>query len=207
LRALSDVNVGDLFESIRILWYPNATPGLAVRNYDLTDALDPFLDPLKPTSSPDEILSTKKQIAAGDLVVSRLRSYLREIAIVLPGDEVTTVASTEFIVLRPKEGTTLTVEALLIYLRSRLPQIVFKWSQDGSNHPRFDERELLNLPVPRALIDSSATYQVVVSEMVSQRQRASLLLGATKRAVEIAIEESESAAVGYLDAAFTSESQ
>ncbi|MBK9617408.1 MAG: hypothetical protein IPO35_18630 [Uliginosibacterium sp.] len=69
-------------------------------------------------------------------------------AVVLPGFGAS-VASTEFIVLRPKKGGLLSVEALLIYLRSRLPQIVFKWSQDGSNHPRFDERELLNLPLPR----------------------------------------------------------
>lgn len=201
LRALSDVCVGDLFDSIRELWQPAEAAGLPVRNYDLTDALDPFLDPSKPTTAPEEIASTKKVIAAGDLVVSRLRSYLREIAIVLPSDGVTAVASTEFIVLRPKKETTLTVEALLIYLRSRLPQIVFKWSQDGSNHPRFDERELLNLPVPRALITGQATYETAVRLMVTQRQRATRLLDAAKRAVEIAIEDSEAAALAHLAAA------
>lgn len=175
---------------------------MPVRNYDLTDALDPFLDPSKPTTAPEEIASTKKCIVAGDLVVSRLRSYLQEIAVVLPSDDgITAVASTEFIVLRPKKGTTLTVEALLIYLRSRLPQLVFKWSQDGSNHPRFDERELLNLPVPRALITDQATYQTAVRQMVKQRQRATRLLDAAKRAVEIAIEDSEVSALAYLAAA------
>lgn len=202
LRALSDVCVGDLFDSIRDLWQPTEAAGLPVRNYDLTDALDPFLDPSKPTTAPEEIASTKKCIAAGDLVVSRLRSYLQEIAVVLPSDDgITAVASTEFIVLRPKEGTTLTVEALLIYLRSRLPQIVFKWSQDGSNHPRFDERELLNLPVPRALITDQAVYHTAVRQMVKQRQRATRLLEAAKRAVEIAIENSEAAALAHLAAA------
>lgn len=202
LRALSDVCVGDLFDSIRDLWQPTEAAGLPVRNYDLTDALDPFLDPSKPTTAPEEIASTKKCIAAGDLVVSRLRSYLQEIAVVLPSDDgITAVASTEFIVLRPKEGTTLTVEALLIYLRSRLPQIVFKWSQDGSNHPRFDERELLNLPVPRALITDQAVYHTAVRQMVKQRQRATRLLEAAKRAVEIAIEDSEAAALAHLAAA------
>lgn len=202
LRALSDVCVGDLFESIRDLWQPTEAAGLPVRNYDLTDALDPFLDPSKTTTSPEEIASTKKQIAAGDLVVSRLRSYLREIAVVLPSDDgITAVASTEFIVLRPKKGATLTAEALLIFLRSRLPQIVFKWSQDGSNHPRFDERELLNLPVPRALITDQVTYETAVRHMVTHRQRATRLLDAAKRAVEIAIEDSEAAALAYLAAA------
>lgn len=198
LRALSDVCVGDLFCSVRDLWQPSEAAAAPVRNYDLTDALDPFLDPLKPTALPEDIASTKKQIAAGDLVVSRLRSYLREIAVVLPSDGVTAVASTEFIVLRPKHGAALSVEALFVYLRSRLPQIVFKWSQDGSNHPRFDERELLNLPVPRALIAGQTQYQAAVREMVTQRQRAALLLEAAKRAVEIAIEEDEEAALRHL---------
>lgn len=200
LRASSNVCVGDLFDSIRELWQPaHATSG-SVRNYDLNDALEPFLDPTKPPIAPEEIASTKKQIAAGDLVVSRLRSYLREIAVVLPGDSVPSVASTEFIVLRPKKGSPLSVEALLIYLRSRLPQIVFKWSQDGSNHPRFDERELLSMPLPKVLISHQATYLAAVREMVAQRQRAAQLLDVAKRAVEIAIEDSEAAALAYLDA-------
>jgi hypothetical protein len=86
LRAVSDVCVGDLFDSIRELWQPTEAAGLPVRNYDLTDALDPFLDPSKPPTAPEEIASIKKRIAGGDLVVSRLRSYLREIAVVLPID-------------------------------------------------------------------------------------------------------------------------
>lgn len=198
LRAASDVCVGDLFDSIRDLWQPADTSSGPVRNYDLTDALDPFLDPTKPPVAPEEIASIKKKIAAGDLVVSRLRSYLREIAVVLPGDSVPSVASTEFIVLRQKKGSPLSVEALLIYLRSRLPQIVFKWSQDGSNHPRFDERELLSLPLPRVLISGQATYLAAVREMVAQRQRATQLLDAAKRAVELAIEAGETAALADL---------
>ncbi|XVJ71170.1 MAG: restriction endonuclease subunit S [Rhizobacter sp.] len=200
LRAASNVCVGDLFDSIRELWQPAEATSGPVRNYDLTDALNPFLDPTKRPVAPEEIASTKKQIAAGDLVVSRLRSYLREIAVVLPGDQVLSVASTEFVVLRPKKGSPLSVEALLIYLRSRLPQIVFKWSQDGSNHPRFDERELLNLPLPKVLISGQASYLAAVREMVAQRQRATQLLDAAKRAVEIAIEDSEAAALANLEA-------
>jgi hypothetical protein len=68
----------------------------------------------------------------------------------VPSDGAKAVASTEFIVIRPKKEAMLNVEALLIDLRSRLPQIVLEGSQDGSNHLRIDERELLNLPVPRA---------------------------------------------------------
>lgn len=198
LDKVSDARVGDFFDSVRELWQPSKSKGAAVRNHDLTDALEPFLDSTKAPTLVEEIRSTKKLVQPGDLVVSRLRSYLREIAVVLPGDGTTTVVSTEYIVLRPKKSSALAIEALLIYLRSQLPQIVFKWSQDGSNHPRFDENELLNIPIPRTLISNQMNYVKAMQEMITQRQLAVSLLDAAKRAVEIAIEDSEAAALAYL---------
>jgi Type I restriction modification DNA specificity domain len=206
LAALSDQTVRDNFHSVRELWQPDGGPPTEfVRNYDLTDALDPYLDPYKQPTERSAIASAKKVIAQGDLVVSRLRSYLREIAMVLPGDAMPTVASTEFIVLRPTSAKGLAVEALLVYLRSHLPQIVFKWSQDGSNHPRFDEQELLNLPVPRRLLADQEKYIAAVRGMVAKRQQAARLLDNTKRAVEMAIETNEANALTWLRAALDPE--
>jgi restriction endonuclease S subunit len=199
LTALSDYAVSDFFMPIRELWQPeNGSPSELIRNYDLTDALNPFLESNKTLVERGQIASTKKIIAAGDLVVSRLRSYLREIALVLPGNTALAVASTEFIVLRPRSKCQLPVEALLIYLRSQLPQIVFKWSQDGSNHPRFDEKELLNLPVPQILISNATEYVDAVQSMIKKRKYATKILESAKRAVEIAIEESEASAEKWL---------
>lgn len=87
----------------------------------------------------------------------------------------------------------------MIYLRSALPQLVFKWSQEGSNHPRFDEKELLRLPVPRLLIQQADEYVTAVRSSIAKRERATQLIEAAKRAVEIAIEDSEAAALAYLD--------
>ena len=199
LNELSDCTVGDLFESIRKLWHPDKGDFVdRVRNYDLPDAPNLFLDDLKEPVEHTAIASTKKIIQGGNLVVSRLRAYLKEIAIVKAGDETLMVASTEFIVLRPKETTTLPVEALLMYLRSELPQLVFKWSQDGSHHPRFDEGELLRLPVPRALVAHGGNFVEAIQTVVALRERANQLLEAAKRAVEIAIEQDETAGMAYL---------
>lgn len=201
LGALSDCTVGDLFHSIRELWQPDDdTAPDAVLNYDLTDALSPFLNGSKEPSERATIASAKKVIRAGDLVVSRLRSYLKEIALVQPGGDVPMVASTEFIVLRPRQPDGLPVEALMIFLRSALPQVVFKWSQDGSNHPRFDEKELLRLPVPRMLIQQANECVTAVRSVISKRVRASRLLDTAKRAVEIAIDQDEYAALVYIKA-------
>ena len=197
---MSDVTVAELFSSVRQLWQPDAgSPSDRVRNYDLNDALAPFLDGKKPPVAREAIASTKKLLKAGDLVVSRLRSYLREIAIVEPSTDFPMVASTEYIVLRPRSPTALPVEALLVYLRSPLPQIVLKWSQDGSNHPRFDEKEVLRMPVPRALIANPAPYANAMQKLKASKRRAGELLAAATRAVEIAIEDSEAAALAYLD--------
>ena len=199
LRALSNCTVGDCFNSVRELWQPDddSSPDF-VRNYDLTDALSPFLDGSKEPSHRATIASTKKAIRGGDLVVSRLRSYLKEIAIAEAGGDVPMVASTEYIVLRKKQTGSVPVEALMIFLRSALPQVVFKWSQDGSAHPRFDEKELLRLPLPKVLIQHSDNFVAAVREVISKRERTTQLLFTAKRAVEIAIEQDEKAAFVYL---------
>lgn len=88
----------------------------------------------------------------------------------------------------------------MIFLRSELPQVVFKWSQDGSNHPRFDEKELLRLPLPRVLIQEANEYVAAVRSVISKRESATQLLAAAKRAIEIAIDDSEAAALDHLTA-------
>lgn len=198
LNAFPGKTISSMFNSVRELWQPeNASANQLVRNYDLNDALSPFLDDAKEPSYPAEIASTKKRIQKGDIVVSRLRSYLKEIAVVQADSKEPLVGSTEFIVLRPKAGA-IPVEALLVFLRSTLPQLIFQWSQDGSNHPRFDEKELLNLHVPDVVSAISKELTDSVNAATSARQRAKELLEAAKRAVEIAIEDSETAALAYL---------
>ena len=155
------------------------------------------MDASKQPTDVELIASTKKVIQAGDLVVSRLRSYLKEIAVVLPSDNMRMVASSEFIVLRPR-AESFPTEVLMVYLRSVLPQVVFKWSQDGSNHPRFNEKELLALPVPHMEEGTQEAIKAAVLASRQAKQRATQLLDAAKRAVEIAIEESEDAALAHL---------
>ena len=154
------------------------------------------MDAEKTLIYPEEVSSTKKQLSQGQIVISRLRSYLKEIALVLHKNNVPMVASTEFIVLQPTGK--MNVETLMIYLRSTLPQIIFKWSQDGSNHPRFDEKELLNLRVPDILLEHQNEIAKITQESIGCKQKAKILLEAAKRAVEIAIEDSEDAAMCYL---------
>lgn len=187
LARMSGQPLRDQFCSIRQIWQPDqARVDEQVRNFDLTDALQPFLDETVEPTTRATISSAKKKLKPGDLVVSRLRSYLKEIAVVLNAGSVPMVGSTEFIVLRPQQEA-VRVEALLVYLRSKYVQTVLKWCQDGSNHPRFQESELLNLRIPNAVRENQDEIVVKIEASIEARREARRLLEQAKAMVERAI--------------------
>lgn len=193
--------LGEHYEAVREMFDPTSAPkGEMVRNFDLNDALHPVLDDSKEPMPAREVGSSKKRFTAGDVVTSRLRAYLRETALVRTSKAIPTVGSSEFIVLRQRAGQkhALSQAALLIFLRSRPMQTILHWSQDGSHHPRYGEEDLLTIPVPDAVCQASGKMDANIEAILTAREKARLLLDAAKRAVEIAIEESEPAALAYL---------
>ena len=202
LRKLPGKPLGERFASIRQMMDPKKDSApLIVRNYDVTDALQPILDNEKEAVATEEIGSTKKVFKNGDVAISRLRAYLREIAVVRTDGKIPSVGSSEFIVLRPKTkgDRAIAPETLLTFLRSAPVQTILKWCQDGSQHPRFSEGDLLAIHLPDAVEAASAEIAAIVQEGFEARRKARALLDAAKRAVEIAIEDSEAAALAYLD--------
>jgi hypothetical protein len=121
--------------------------------------------------------STKKRAVAGDLVVSRLRPYLRQIALVHPG--ALTVApgrplalSTEFYVLAPRDkGGDLAF--LVPFLLSAGAQASLAGAQEGGHHPRVPRSSLFALRVPRALVRARARSSRAVNEALADAYRAS----------------------------------
>lgn len=202
LRKLPGRPLGERFASIRQMMDPkkdSAPP--VVRNYDVTDALQPILDDEKEPIATNEIGSTKKVFKNGDVAISRLRAYLREIAVVRTEGKILSVGSSEFIVLRPKTKADKAIapETLLTFLRSTPVQTILKWCQDGSQHPRFSEGDLLAIHLPDAVEAASVEIEAIVQDGLLARRKSRALLDAAKRAVEIAIEDSEAAALVYLD--------
>ena len=189
------------YRAVREMFDPTAAKaGELVRNFDLTDALQPVLDDEQSIMPAFDVGSSKKRFVAGDVVISRLRAYLREIALVRTSPTVPTVGSSEFIVLRPCDAKkpALSRAALLIFLRSHPVQTILKWSQDGSHHPRFGEEDLMSIPVPDAVCTVAPQIEKVFECILTSRTRARALLEHAKRAVEIAIEQSEAAALAFL---------
>jgi type I restriction enzyme S subunit len=190
LDALAQKSRGPLsmyYTSQRDLFDPTgAKRGDLVRNFDLTDALNPVLDNRLPPVPAHEIGSTKKKLKTGDVVISRLRAYLREIAHVRTTDTIPTVGSSEFIVLRRRETEkhSLSRETLLVFLRSLPVQTILKWSQDGSQHPRFNEDGLLAIPVPTAVENISLQVDKLVNKALAAQADASKLLTEATAKVE-----------------------
>ena len=182
LEQMPGKSVGVYFDSIRDLLVPNRKMTDTVFNYDLTHALRYFLDSDIETVSASKLGSTKRRFTNNDVVISRLRSYLREISIVCTPKEFNCVGSTEFFVLRPKSNVT--SELLLTYLRSDPVQKILKWCQDGSNHPRFQEKELLALKMPDQIILIQDDITELINQGVNAYKRSRNLLEAAKHKVE-----------------------
>lgn len=155
----------------------------AIYNYDLTDAMRYFLTDDIETVEFDQIGSAKKQFQNGDIVVSRLRSYLKEIAIVKTPHGIRCVGSSEFYVLRPRSEK-VSAELLLVYVRSEPVQRILKWCQDGSQHPRFKEGEILTLNLPNQLLEVQTEVTRLVREGIETYQNANRLLDEAKQRVE-----------------------
>ena len=94
-----------------------------------------------------ELLIRPRQV-----VISRLRPYLRQVAWVdagllaeqTPGTEL--ICSTEFFVLESVGSAS--VAFLVPFLLSLPIQAVLAAAQAGGHHPRFNERTLMTLPIP-----------------------------------------------------------
>ena len=72
----------------------------------------------------------------------------------------------------------------MVYLRSPLVQTILKWSQDGSNHPRFTEDDLLAIPVPDRVLGVQKQIDRFVSDAIEARREAARLLELAKTTIE-----------------------
>lgn len=118
---------------------------------DTTHAKDGLLDlasaerAARTGSSPK---SAKKRALRGDLLVSRLRPYLRQVALVTVD---ALAVSPEFFVLAPATpGEDLSY--LLPYFLSDTTQALLASLQEGGHHPRVPRTSLMALTVPSAVV-------------------------------------------------------
>jgi hypothetical protein len=122
---------------------------------DTTHARDGILDIAAAVRAGAGAKSSKKTARAGDLVISRLRPYLRQIAFVHPraieGAAGRPLAlSSEFYVLSPRaEGD---LAFLLPFLLGASAQAILAAAQEGGHHPRVPRSSLFALRVPKEIV-------------------------------------------------------
>lgn len=120
--------------------------------------------------SADKIGSAKKIIKPGDVIISRLRPYLKQVAYVdknilnyLPKN-IVLLCSTEFFILRSKED----ISYLASFLLTNSSQDILSSAQEGGHHPRFTQNTLESLKVEENILLSK--------EIISKEFKESIFL-------------------------------
>lgn len=133
-------------------------------------------------------------VRTGDVITSTVRPIRRLSALVAPEQD-SAVCSSGFVVLQPQG---ISGEVLLTYLRLPLVCELMDLHTSATMYPAISESDLLALPIPAIPSGVQAQIQGAVRQSAHARHRANRLLEAAKRAVEIAIEEEEPAALRHL---------
>ena len=130
--------------------------------------------------STSNIGSAKKRVLPGDVIISRLRPYLRQVAYVdhlllnaFP-NTVEILCSTEFFVLRSLNSQS--IAFLVPYLLSEGVQKMLSASQEGGHHPRFNIKTLQTVPIPDDIIANRDKVSSEVETAANWAGRADLLI-------------------------------
>ena len=173
---------------------PALDPGVLVLILDTTHAYDGFVIFRHEPVAPRELGSAKRRLRPGDVIISRLRPYLRQVAyvdsqlfaLVPGGNEV--AASTEFFVLRGRAG--FDAACLVPFLLSAQVQLALAAGQEGGHHPRFARELLLSLAVPDRAVDNPRATATRVRALTAGLRRALQGCRQLVRGVDAAIRES-----------------
>lgn len=134
-------------------------------------------------------------VRTGDVITSTVRPVRKLSALVLPEQD-RFVCSSGFVVLQPQQAP---AEVLLTYLRLPIICELLDLHTSASMYPAISEADLLRIPYRRIGAEQETEIVRAVRHSHELRRQSQLLLDRAKRAVEIAIEESEVAALAYLN--------
>lgn len=161
------VELGEIAASVRKMVKPSDDLGRCLI-IDTSDAREGIIITRKQTVMGKQIGSTKKKIVKNDVIISRLRPYLRQVAFIdkdiHSAKNAQILCSTEFFVLRSIDNQP--IAFLVPFLLSKKVQEVLAVSQEGGHHPRFVESTLLTLPVPKKFLSQRNKISKIVTEGV-----------------------------------------
>ena len=133
-------------------------------------------------------------VCEGDVITSTVRPIRRLSAIISDAQDMD-VCSSGFVVLQPRG---MTPECLLTYLRLPLVCGLMHLFATASMYPALSETDLVALPVPAIDVDAMKAVTLSVTKARTLLAKSEQLLETAKRAVEIAIEDTEAAALTFI---------
>lgn len=168
------IEIGELVDVSRELVHAARVRELArAIVLDTSHARDGLVE--TPSGAERDVRSAKKVLRPGDVIVSRLRPYLRQVAwidaaVAGVAERATIVGSTEFVVLRARDRRS--IAFLVPFLLSAPIQEVLAASQEGGHHPRVPEASLLALGLPHGLVARRDEVSRRVERAIGAQRRA-----------------------------------
>jgi hypothetical protein len=115
--------------------------------------------------------SAKRLLFPGDVIVSRLRPYLRQIGLIDRGLPSPLLGSTELLALRPKEPED-DIAFLAVWLLGDHVQASLAAAVEGGHHPRFSKEILLDLMIPESVLRRRASLSSDLRHAIELRRAA-----------------------------------
>lgn len=154
--------MSEIVEIVNDIITKKQAQGKSIIQINTSDAMGGYLNINSEVN--DSINSNKKILRKGDVIISRLRPYLRQVAYVDEDRKEILGASTEFFVIRARNNES--IAYLVPFLLSQPAQLVFENSVEGSQHPRFKEDDVLNLKIPKNIYDERVNISKRVIEAI-----------------------------------------
>ena len=132
----------------------------------------------------------------GDILVSR--SGTLGLAAPITEEFDAAIFGSYFIRVRP-DNSVFNTEFLALFINSIAGVVQFEAVKTGGIQTNLTISAIENLMIPLGTLEWQATFVTLASEGLVARDRAHQTLKAAKRAVEIAVENGEAAALGFLD--------
>ncbi len=142
--------------------------------------------------------NAKIEAKYGDVLVSKVRPNRGAIAIV-DFDDTDLIVSGAFTVLRAKPDGIMSVETLKVLLRTKMYREWLLKFNVGTSYPVIRDDDVLDLPIP--IVHSGIQRQIadLVQQSFALKVQSAHLLDVAKRAVEMAIEQDETAAMTHIE--------
>lgn len=119
-----------------------------------------------------DVGSSKKTVIYGDVIISRLRPYLRQIGFLdksLFNGRKNILVSTEYFILKSRDFNINSSWIVPFLLMSEIQELLSR-AQEGGHHPRFSKATLSEIKIPMNIVDNRKKISYEVEKYIDRIQ-------------------------------------